>query len=65
VGEEYSPPLAIKYLNPKPECVCPDMGEENLVRITGVAYKILKGEQKLTQTIDETIRTERKNKFTH
>jgi len=41
------------------------MGEENLVRITETAYKILKGETKLTQTIDETIRTERKNKYTH
>ena len=47
VGEEYTPPLPIKYLNPRPICTCPDMGEENLVRITEVAYKILRGETKL------------------
>jgi len=65
VGEEYSPPLPIKYLNPKPICTFPDMGEENLLRITEVVYKILKGETKLQQTIDEKIRTQRKNKYAH
>jgi len=43
VAAEYAPAIPVMYIDPKPTCVCPDLGEENLVKITETAYKILRG----------------------
>jgi len=42
IEEEYALPIAIDYFDPAPVCVCPDLGEENLVRIADIAYNLLK-----------------------
>jgi hypothetical protein len=34
-------------MDPQPVCVCPDLGEENLVKIAETAYGILKCETEL------------------
>ena len=45
--EEHADPIPVKYLNPKPVCVCPDLGEANMIAIAETAYKILKSETEL------------------
>lgn len=47
IGREYDDPKPIQYVSPAPYCVCPDLGEANLIKITETAYKILKGETQL------------------
>ena len=42
IEEEYALPIAVDYYDPAPICVCPDLGEENLVRIAEIAYNLLK-----------------------
>lgn len=47
IEEEYALPIAVEYKDPQPLCVCPDLGEENLVKIAETAYNILKCETEL------------------
>jgi len=49
-------------LEPQPVCVCPDLGEENLVKIAETAYGILKCETELNQKIGESIRRKKSTK---
>ena len=42
IEEEYALPIAVDYYDPAPVCVCPDLGEENLVRIADIAFNLLK-----------------------
>lgn len=44
IEEEYALPIDVDYYDPQPVCVCPDLGEENLVKIAETAYNILKCE---------------------
>ena len=65
VLQEYAPPNPIEYVSPTPYCVCPDLGEENLVKITDTAFKILKGDIKLTQELEKQVRTDRAKRGSH
>jgi hypothetical protein len=47
IEEEYALPIEINYIEPKPTCVCPDLGEENMIRVAETAYNILKIETDL------------------
>jgi hypothetical protein len=40
-------------VEPTPVCVCPDLGEDNLVKIAETAYKILKSEKDLNMKLEE------------
>ena len=62
IKQEFGPPIPVMYMDPKPVCVCPDLGEENLVKITETAYKILKGELTLTQKLEDRIKSDRKGR---
>ena len=62
VAAEYAPPIPVMYMDPKPVCQCPDLGEENLVKITETAYKILRGQTKLTQELEDQIKNDRSKK---
>lgn len=44
LDEQYANPKPIEYVSPLPYCVCPDLGEANLIKIAEVAYKTLKAE---------------------
>ena len=48
VDKEIQPPTMIETMDIQPYCVCPDLGEENLIKITETAYNILKNETNLT-----------------
>jgi len=63
VLREFENPKPIKYVSPTPYCVCPDLGEENLIKITETAYKILKGEIKLTSELGKQVDDDRKKKY--
>lgn len=39
-----------------PVCVCPDLGEDNIVKIAETAYKILKSEKDLNLKLEEQIK---------
>jgi hypothetical protein len=52
IEEEFAEPIKVDYKQPKPECVCPDLGEENLIKISNIAMKVLKGESKLMAELD-------------
>lgn len=43
-------------MDPQPVCVCPDLGEENLVKIAETAYGILKCETELNQKIGDSVK---------
>lgn len=62
VVREYENPKPIQYVSPLPYCVCPDLGEENLIKITETAYKILKGEMKLTEELGKQVAADKKKK---
>jgi len=47
IEEEFAQPIGVDYMDPQPVCVCPDLGEENLVKIAETAYGILKCETEL------------------
>jgi hypothetical protein len=52
IEEEFQPPLPINYRDPKPVCVCPDLGQENMTKIAEIAYGILKSEKELNLRLD-------------
>lgn len=60
IEEEFSAPLPIFYKEPKPVCVCPDLGQENIVKIAETAYGILKSETELNLKMEESIRKRRR-----
>ena len=60
IEEEYALPIAVEYKDPQPLCVCPDLGEENLVKIAETAYNILKCETELNQKMEASIRAKSK-----
>ena len=62
IEEEFADPIQVDYREPKPVCVCPDLGEENLVTITDRAYHVLKGEAKLTAELERQIRSKQGSK---
>lgn len=62
IEEEMQPPIAITYKDPKPECVCPDLGQGNIIKIAETAYGILKSEKELTIRMEESIKKKRKLK---
>ena len=59
IEEEFGLPIAVEYKDPQPLCVCPDLGEENLVKIAETAYNILKCETELNQKMEASIRAKR------
>lgn len=59
IMEEYALPIAVEYMDPQPLCVCPDLGEENLVKVAETAYNILKCETELNQKMEASIRQKR------
>ena len=59
IEEEFGLPIAVEYKDPQPLCVCPDLGEENLVKIAETAYNILKCETELNQKMEASIRQKR------
>jgi hypothetical protein len=56
IEEEYAEPILVDYKDPKPICVCPDLGEENLVKIAETAYNILKTETELNHQMNESLK---------
>lgn len=46
-------PIPVDYMEPNPVCVCPDLGEENMFKITNAALQSLKAEPQLMAYIDE------------
>jgi hypothetical protein len=48
-------------MDPQPVCVCPDLGEENLVKIAETAYGILKCETELNQKIGDSVKNKKKS----
>lgn len=44
IGEQYEDPIPVDYVEPKPTCVCPDLGEENMFKITNAAIDYLKAD---------------------
>lgn len=60
IEEEFALPIAVEYKDPQPLCVCPDLGEENLVKIAETAYNILKCETELNQKLEASIRQKNK-----
>jgi len=59
--EEQQEPIPVDYLEPNPTCVCPDLGEENMFKITQSAIETLKAESHLMSIIDE----QKKKKASH
>ena len=47
IEEEYALSIGVDYYDPQPVCVCPDLGEDNLVKVAETAYNILKSEKDL------------------
>jgi hypothetical protein len=42
MDEELASPIPVEYVDPTPTCVCPDLGEENMFKITNIAVETLK-----------------------
>ena len=59
IEEEYAIPVTVEYRDPTPTCTCPDLGEENLVKIAETAYNILKCETELNQRMEASVRNKR------
>lgn len=56
IEEELAPPIPVEYIDPKPTCVCPDLGQANLQSLAETAYGILKCETELTVKMEESIK---------
>ena len=44
IQEELANPIPVEYMEPNPTCVCPDLGEENMFKITNAALETLRAE---------------------
>lgn len=62
IEEEYQEPIPVDYAEPQPTCVCPDLGEENLFKITQSAIDTLKAESHLMGLMEEN---SKKKKASH
>lgn len=62
IEEEFAQPIGVDYMDPQPVCVCPDLGEENLVKIAETAYGILKCETELNQKIGDSVKNKNRTK---
>ena len=56
IEEEFAQPLPVDYQDPQPVCQCPDLGEENLVKIAEIDYNILKNETELNNQMNESLK---------
>ena len=56
IEEEYALPIPVDYYDPAPVCVCPDLGEENLLKISETAYNILKCDTELNQKLEASVK---------
>lgn len=53
IEEEYAIPIPVDYIDPTPVCVCPDLGEENMFKITNAALETLKANNQVNQLIEQ------------
>lgn len=60
--EEMKDPIPVNYIEPYPVCVCPDLGEENLMKITQAAISTLRAEPQIMSIIEDH---NRKRKASH
>jgi len=56
IEQEFADPLPVEYKDPQPVCVCPDLGEDNIVKIAETAYNILKTETELNHQMNESLK---------